>query len=62
VLQNEPTVMALMASNPFPDKPPRYVRAKFYAYTFSGAADKTPGPWWNRRLLGLYFPAVSLRE
>ena len=62
VLQNEPTVMALMASNPFPDKPPRYVRAKFYAYTFSGAADKTRGPWWNRRLLGLYFPAVSLRE
>ena len=62
VLQNEPTVMALMASNPFPDKPPRYVRAKFYAYTFSGAADKARGPWWNRRLLGLYFPAVSLRE
>ena len=62
VLNNEPTVLALMDRNPFPDKPPRYVRAKFYDYTYAGAADKTRGPWWNRRLLGLYFPAVSLKE
>jgi len=62
LLQNEPTVLGLMATNPFPDKPPRYVRAKFYAYTYTDAADKARGLWWNRRLLGLYFPAVSLKQ
>ena len=61
VLQGEPTVLSLLAKNPFPDKPPRYVRAKFYAYTFSIPAQKAYGQWWNRRLLGLYFPAVSLK-
>jgi hypothetical protein len=30
LLQNEPTVTALLEKNPFPDKPPVYVRALFY--------------------------------
>ena len=62
LLQNEPTVLRLLATNPFPGKPPLYVRAKFYAYTYSNAADKARGLWWNRRLLGLYFPVVGLRR
>lgn len=58
LLENEPTVTALLAKNPFPDKPPRYVRALIYNYTYAD----TPGVWWHRRLLGLYFPAVRLRH
>lgn len=58
LLENEPTVTALLAKNPFPDKPPRYVRAQIYNYTYAD----TPGVWWHRRLLGLYFPAVHLRD
>jgi predicted DCC family thiol-disulfide oxidoreductase YuxK len=61
VLKGEPAVIALLARNPFPDKPPRYLRAKFYAYTFSTPEQKAHGLWWNRRLLGLYFPAVRLK-
>jgi hypothetical protein len=61
VLKAEPAVLALLAKNPFPDKPPHYLRAKFYAYTFSTPQQQAYGQWWNRRLLGLYFPAVRLK-
>ena len=61
VLENEPTVMVLLRRNPFPDKPPLYVRARFYDYTFSNSEDKARGLWWQRRALGLYFPVVRLR-
>jgi predicted DCC family thiol-disulfide oxidoreductase YuxK len=60
LLENEPTVTALLAKNPFPDQPPLYVRAKFYEYSYADSEEKAKGLWWNRRLLGLYFPAVHL--
>ena len=62
VLENGPEVMALLARNPFPDKPPIYVRARFYDYTYSGSAEKAKGLWWERRSLGLYFPVVRLKN
>ena len=61
LLHGEPAVSALLARNPFPDKPPLYVRAKFYDYTWSDPAARARGQWWERRLLGLYFPAVRLK-
>ena len=61
ILENEPSVTALLARNPFSDKPPVYVRALFYDYTFADGRDKAKGQWWQRRLLGLYFPAVRLK-
>ena len=61
LLHNEPAVTALLAANPFPDKPPLYVRAKFYEYTYSETSAKARGQWWERRLLGLYFPEVRLK-
>jgi predicted DCC family thiol-disulfide oxidoreductase YuxK len=61
LLKNEPAVIALLAKNPFADKPPRYVRAQFYDYTYADAKEKAQGRWWNRRLLGLYFPEAQLK-
>ena len=61
LLANEPTVTALLERNPFPDKPPIYVRAQFYDYTFAGSEEKAMGRWWDRRLLGLYFSVVELK-
>jgi hypothetical protein len=50
LLQNEPDVLRLMARNPFPDKPPKYVRVVEYDYHFSDAATKrTTGAWWVRK-------------
>jgi predicted DCC family thiol-disulfide oxidoreductase YuxK len=61
VLQNEPTVIALLESSPFPDRPPKYVRAQLYHYRYADRNDKLTGRWWDRRLLGLYFPVASLK-
>ena len=62
LLKNEPTVTALLERNPFPDKPPTYVRAQYYDYTYGSSEEKAQGLWWHRRLLGLYFPTASLKE
>ena len=62
LLQNEPAVTALLEKNPFPDKPPVYVRALFYDYSYADHSnEKAEGLWWKRKLLGLYFPAAHLK-
>jgi len=61
LLEGSPEVLALLAKNPFPDKPPRFVRAKVYDYRFSDAATRrSTGDWWSRTYTGSYFPEVSL--
>jgi predicted DCC family thiol-disulfide oxidoreductase YuxK len=59
LLENEPSVTGLMERNPFPDKPPAYVRAELYEYTYA-PNDDAAGRWWDRRLAGLYFPKARL--
>jgi predicted DCC family thiol-disulfide oxidoreductase YuxK len=61
LLENEPSVTALLQKNPFPDKPPMYLRAWFYDYRFADDAAKTRGMWWARQSLGPYFPIVRLK-
>jgi hypothetical protein len=60
LLENEPSVLALLERNPFPDKPPLYVRAQLYAYTYADSDERAKGLWWHRQRLGLYFPASRL--
>jgi predicted DCC family thiol-disulfide oxidoreductase YuxK len=62
LLTNAPAVTALLEKNPFPDKPPVYVRAKYYDYIYASSEEKAKGLWWDRRLLGLYFPAARLKD
>ncbi len=59
LLQGEPSVLRLMRYNPFPNGPPKYIRARLYLYHFTRWG--MPG-WWSREERGLYFPAVSLRQ
>jgi predicted DCC family thiol-disulfide oxidoreductase YuxK len=61
ILENEPAVTALLEKNPFPDKPPVYLRAQFYEYSFADREEKAKGLWWDRRSLGLYFPVAHLK-
>jgi len=62
LLQGSKPVLALLRSNPFPDAPPHYVRAKLYEYHFSTPEEKAnTGAWWTREDKGLYCPAVALR-
>jgi lipase maturation factor len=61
LLSNAPDVLALFAANPFPQAPPRQVRAILWQYRFTSLAEKREhGLWWRRELLGLYAPAIQL--
>ncbi len=56
LLQGEPKVLALFASNPFAAKPPRFMRTRSFEYRFS----TEKGVWWSRTEVGEYCPAVML--
>lgn len=58
LLHNDPLALGLFAANPFPDRPPRYVRAVFYEYKFAPPSNPTHA-WWTRAKLGLWLPALS---
>ncbi len=63
LLEGSPPVVKLLAYDPFPDHPPRYVRAVMYDYHFTTFQErKATGAWWTRKELGLYFPSVSLNQ
>src|SRR5206468_11140612 len=40
LLQGSPDVLALLEQNPFPQKPPRYIRAVIYEYHFTNLAER----------------------
>jgi predicted DCC family thiol-disulfide oxidoreductase YuxK len=62
LLQDNPDVIGLLAHNPFPENPPRYLRATLYDYHFTSTAEhRATGAWWKREKLGEYFPPVSLK-
>jgi hypothetical protein len=58
LLEGSPDVLALMKTNPFPDRPPRYIRAVVYDYHF--AKPGSGGAWWTRELKGLYMAPTRL--
>ncbi len=58
LLHGEPSVLRLLSYNPFPNAPPKYIRARLYLYHFTHFGQKE---WWTREERGLYFPAVSLK-
>jgi predicted DCC family thiol-disulfide oxidoreductase YuxK len=58
--EGSPEVLALLETNPFPDRPPRYVRAVRYQYNFTNADERRrTGAWWKRELRGLYAPVLG---
>ncbi len=63
LLQGSPEVLALLRHNPFPESPPRYIRARVYDYHFTDfETRRQTGAWWRRDTEGIYLPPVSLRE
>ncbi len=60
LLEGAPDVTALLARNPFPEKPPQYVRARFYRYRFTNNEERRQtGAWWKRQELREYLPTIS---
>ncbi|MGB5261117.1 MAG: lipase maturation factor family protein, partial [Gammaproteobacteria bacterium] len=57
LLDNSPAVTALLAHNPFPDAPPRYLRVDAYRYNFTTSSERErTGNWWKRTALGPFAP------
>ncbi len=60
LLSNDKDVLNLFAKNPFPNGPPRQVRAVMWQYWFTTMSEKrTQGLWWRRQFVGLYAPTVE---
>jgi hypothetical protein len=62
-LEGSPEVVGLLARNPFPQAPPKDVRALVDEYRFSGFAERRrTRTWWSRELVARDLPPVSLPE
>jgi hypothetical protein len=62
LLKDTPEVVALIRHNPFPEKPPKFIRAVMYVYTFTTFEEKkATGAWWKRHTVRAYSPILSLK-
>lgn len=55
---SDPGVTSLLAKNPFPGEPPRFIRAELYRYEFTDPGDES-GAWWRRTPAGTYLRPVA---
>lgn len=63
LLEGNAVVLDLLETNPFPDAPPRHIRALLYDYDFSSLEERAEtGNWWTRKLVRPYFGPISLRQ
>jgi hypothetical protein len=61
LLRGDPQTLGLLRTNPFPQEPPRYVRAEYFLYKFTTPEErKQTGRWWNRKLIGGFYGPASL--
>jgi hypothetical protein len=56
LLHNDTGTLSLLANNPFPNKPPHFVRARLYHYRFAPLGEKG---WWRREFVDEWLPAFS---
>jgi hypothetical protein len=59
LLQGDPVVLALFARNPFPTRPPRFVRARFFRYQFAPLGHDDS---WQRSPAGQYLAPTALDD
>lgn len=61
LLQGDPATLRMLAHNPFPAHPPRYLRARLFRYRFSTPAERRAEKvWWVRTEVGTLVPPVTL--
>jgi len=59
LLHNDRGTLSLLANNPFPTSPPRYIRVRLYRYHFAPIGDPA---WWKREPIGEWLPALSIDD
>ncbi len=58
--EGSPQVLSLLAANPFPEKPPVYLRALLYRYSYATREQRAAtGQIWQREYLRVYWPLES---
>ncbi|HVW27449.1 MAG TPA: lipase maturation factor family protein [Polyangiaceae bacterium] len=63
LLEGDRATLKLLRNDPFPKAPPARIRASFYRYEFTTAAERAAtGAWWKRKHIGEFLPAVSLGD
>jgi predicted small integral membrane protein len=61
VLQGDAAALSLLKTNPFPDHPPQFLRARYYRYWFTTADERRQtGRWWNRELVSEFVRPITL--
>ncbi len=59
LLHNDPQSLGLLANNPFPDAPPKFIRAELYRYRFAPSGPGAGrGVYWHRERLGVWLPPL----
>ena len=62
LLANDPATLRLLRSNPFPDHPPAFLRARRYEYHFATRRQhKETGAWWVRTFANDFVRPVRRR-
>jgi hypothetical protein len=62
LLAGDPDVLRLLRSNPFPGRPPAWVRVSRYRYRFTTWRQlRQTGAWWDRTYAGMFTEPVALR-
>jgi Lipase maturation factor len=61
LLHNDAPTLSLLQYNPFPQTPPRFIRARLYRYEFAPPGNPD-GAWWKRTPLGLWLPPLSAND
>jgi hypothetical protein len=63
LLEGSPPVLDLLEYDPFPEKPPVYVRARLEDYRFTTFEERaTTGQWWVSKPIGMYMGPISLNR
>ena len=61
LLHNDQKVIGLLAYNPFPENPPRHIRAELYRYFFASPNNRQ-GAWWSRTRVRTWLPPLSVKD
>jgi hypothetical protein len=61
LLHGDAATLSLLGENPFPDAPPRFVRARLYEYHFAPPGNPS-GALWERKLVGDWLPPLSTAD
>ena len=59
LLHNDPGAVSLIAKNPFPSEPPRYVRAELYQYEFAAQGNPSHAVWKRTRIRSWLAPTST---